>query len=80
MDSTWDVVPSDSMLPFRLNLPVVMGPPPYKAKKVGITYLLSTLVEARIGGKSQFVRHSREIIVLTVHDRRSRTMIVEKQR
>lgn len=65
----WDVIPSDSVLPFRLDLPVDMGPPPYQSKKVGISYWLSTLAEFRILGKKQFVRESQEITVLTVHDR-----------
>ena len=73
-DATWDVQPSNSTLPFRLNLPVVMGPPPYKSKKVGISYWLSTLAEFRVSGKKHFVRQSREVTVLTVHDRRSRTI------
>lgn len=67
-DASWDVQPSDSTLPFRLDLPVVMGPPPYKTKKVGISYWLSTLAEFKISGKKYFVRQSRELMVLTVHD------------
>lgn len=72
-DTTWDVQPSSSTLPFRLDLPVVMGPPPYKSKKVGISYWLCTLAEFEIYGKKHFVRQSREVTVLTVHDRRSLT-------
>ncbi len=72
-DTTWDVQPSNSTLPFRLDLPVVMGPPPYKSKKVGIIYWLSTTAEFKISGKKHFVRQSREVTVLTVHDRRSST-------
>ena len=75
LEGSWDVQSSDSILPFRLDLPVVMGPPPYKAKKVGICYLLSALVEAKIAGKRQYVRQSQEIIVLTAHDRRSLTFM-----
>lgn len=67
-DTTWDVQPSSSTLPFRLDLPVVMGPPPYKSKKVGISYWLCTLAEFEIYGKKHFVRQSREVTVLTVHD------------
>ena len=72
-DATWDVQPSNSTLRFRLDLPVVMGPPPYKSKKVGISYWLSALAEFKISGKKHFVRQSREVTVLTVHDRRSLT-------
>ena len=62
-------VHTTSILPFRLDLPVLMGPPPYRAKKVGIVYLLSCLVQVQIADKTHFVRHTREIMVLTVHDR-----------
>lgn len=71
----WDVVPSDTVLPFRLHLPVTMGPPPYKSKKIGISYLLSASIEFTIAGKAHSVRQSREIVVLTVHDRRPITFM-----
>lgn len=70
LDAPWDVIPSDSVLPFRLDLPVAMGPPPYRSKKVGISYWLGALIEFMIDGKKNFVRQSREIMVLTVHDRK----------
>lgn len=75
VNGSWDVVPSDSVLPFRLDLPVNMGPPPYKSRKVGICYWLSVLMEFTIVGKAYAVRQSREIMVLTVHDRRSLTFM-----
>ncbi|KAL8783308.1 MAG: hypothetical protein Q9195_009429 [Heterodermia aff. obscurata] len=67
-EGSWEVLPSVSVLSFRLDLPVAMGPPSYTAKKQGIVYLLSTTVEAKVAGKQEFVRQSREITVLTVHD------------
>ncbi len=70
-ETSWDVQPSESTLLFRLDLPVLMGPPPYKSKEVGITYSLSTLAEFKIRGKKHFTRESRELVVLTAHDRRS---------
>ena len=66
----WEVLPSQCELPFCLDLPVVVGPPPYAVKRQGIVYLLSVTVEAKTTGKQEFVRKSREIIVLTVHDRK----------
>ena len=35
IESTWDIVASESVLPFRLDLPVDMGPPPYESKRLG---------------------------------------------
>jgi len=74
LDGCWEVVPSDSILPFCLDLPVAIGPPPYKSKKIGISYWLSASLEFTLAGKEYTVRHSREIVVLTVHDRRSSIM------
>ena len=66
-----DPATEDLIKPFSVDLPVVMGPPPYRIKKAGIRYLLSCLVELEISKKKHFVRHTREIVVLTVHDRES---------
>lgn len=71
----WEVVPSSAILPFRLDLPVVIGPPPYKDKRASIKYVISTTVEAIISGKTEFVRRSQEVSVLTVHDRMLRTAV-----
>ena len=68
----WDVQPSNSTLPFRLDLPVLMGPPPYKSKKVGISYWVCASAEFEIRGKKHIVRQFREVAVLTVHDRKWR--------
>ncbi|KAL8725957.1 MAG: hypothetical protein Q9166_007034 [cf. Caloplaca sp. 2 TL-2023] len=67
-DRLWEIMPSSTVLPFRLDLPVMPGPPPYRSRKNAITYLISVLVEAKIGGKRSYVRESEEVIVLTVHD------------
>ncbi len=69
-DGSWTVQPSSSIVPFRLDLPVTMGPPPYRSKKVGIDYLVSITIEAGIGKKKFHVRQSKEIVILTVHDRK----------
>ncbi len=75
INGSWDVAPSDTLLPFRLNMPVAMGPPPYKSKKVGISYWLSASMVFTVNGKTHIVRQSQEIVVLTVHDRRSMTFM-----
>ncbi|KAL8691259.1 MAG: hypothetical protein Q9218_003480 [Villophora microphyllina] len=67
-DRLWEVMPSSTILPFRLDLPVRLGPPPYRSKKNTITYLISVLVEAKEAGVRAYVRVSEEVTVLTVHD------------
>lgn len=70
-DAFWEVQPSVSVLPFRVNLPINMGPPPYKSKHASIKYILCATVMIKIAGKVHHVRQSHEIAVLTVHDRTS---------
>ena len=62
-------ITKDTSRLFSVDLPVVMGPPPYKTKKAGIRYLLSCTVEFQAGGKTHFVRRTREVAILTAHDR-----------
>ena len=69
-DAFWQVKPSDAVLPFCLNLPVNMGPPPYSSKHANIKYILCATIAVKISGKQSFIRKSQEIAILTVHDRR----------
>lgn len=71
-DRLWEVKPSKTTLPFRLDLPVMLGPPPFRSKKNNISYLISVLVEAKVDGRRVYVRNSVDIMVLTVHDRTCR--------
>ena len=68
-DGSWTVQPSSSILPFRLDLPVMMGPPPYRSRKVGIRYLVSATVDASVGKRKLSIRQSKDVVILTVHDR-----------
>lgn len=67
-DQLWEVMRSRTALPFRINLPVMLGPPPFHSKKNSIRYLISVLVEAKMDGRRTYVRKSEEVMVLTVHD------------
>ena len=69
VDAYWEVTPSLSILPFKLDLPVFMGPPPYKSKHANIKYMLCATLIFKISGKQHYVRRSLEITVLSVHDR-----------
>lgn len=66
----WELVSSTTTLPFRLNLPVNMGPPPYYSKSARIRYVLCTSVLIKVAGESFQVRESQDIFILSVHDRR----------
>ncbi|KAL9614693.1 MAG: hypothetical protein Q9167_000822 [Letrouitia subvulpina] len=65
----WQAIPSASVLPFRIDLPVSLGPVPFKSKKNSIKFLVSVLVEARLGGERVYVRNSEEVAILAVYDR-----------
>ncbi|KAL9039200.1 MAG: hypothetical protein Q9214_004975 [Letrouitia sp. 1 TL-2023] len=67
-ESGWQVVPSASVLPFRIDLPVTLGPVPFKSKKNSITFLVSVLLEAKIGSERVYVRNSEEVAILAVYD------------
>ncbi|MCJ1301453.1 hypothetical protein MMC08_004253 [Hypocenomyce scalaris] len=67
-DAFWETVPSSSVLPFRLNLPVYMGPPPYRSKQARIWYILCTTLAVKVSGMQHYVRKSLEIAILSVHD------------
>ncbi|KAI4138505.1 MAG: hypothetical protein L6R39_006755 [Caloplaca ligustica] len=74
-DRLWEVMPSKNLFPFRLDLPVTLGPPPFKSKKNGISYLISVLVEAKVDGRRVYVRKSEEVVVLTVHDPAEKALV-----
>lgn len=76
-DRLWVVMPSKTTLPFRLALPVMLGPPPFRSKKNNIKYMVSVLAEAKVDGKRIYVRKSEAVMVLTVHDRTFPSEIAE---
>ena len=68
-EALWTVAPSTSVIPFRLNLPINMGPPPYSSRSASIKYILCTTLAIVTNEKHLYVRTSQEIVVLTIHDR-----------
>lgn len=69
VDPSWILVPSISMLPFRVSLPLDTGPPPFQAKNAKIKYLLCATLIVVDTGRSYSVRCSQEIAVLPTYDR-----------
>lgn len=64
----WTLKPSIVVLPFCLNLPLNLGPPPYLSKQAGIRYMLCPTAVIKSGGKQSIVRSTWNIQMLTVHD------------
>jgi hypothetical protein len=65
----WIMKSASADIPFRLNLPLNMGPPPYNSKNARIRYILCSTALIKVNGKQHIVRQSLDIAVLTVFDR-----------
>ncbi|EXJ94990.1 hypothetical protein A1O1_00108 [Capronia coronata CBS 617.96] len=64
----WELKASTSVLPFCVNLPLKLGPPPYASRQASIRYLLCPSVVIRVGDKRSVVRQTWNVQMLTVHD------------
>lgn len=64
----WILKPSSATIPFCINLPLNLGPPPYSSKQASIRYILCPTAYISIGDKRTFVRQSWNIQMLTIHD------------
>ncbi|KAL2397046.1 hypothetical protein ABEF95_011896 [Exophiala dermatitidis] len=67
-DLWWELKPATSVLPFCVNLPLKLGPPPYASRHASIRYLLCPSVVLRVGDKRSVVRQTWSVQMLTVHD------------
>lgn len=65
---SWPLQPASAVIPFSLNLPLNIGPPPYASKQARIRYLLCATAYVKGAGKLSLVRQSFEIQLLTVYD------------
>jgi len=65
---SWPLQPSSAVVPFCLNLPLNIGPPPYVSKQARIRYVLCATACIKPAGNLAFVRQSFEIQMLTVYD------------
>jgi hypothetical protein len=64
----WTLKPGAATIPFCINLPLNLGPPPYSSKQASIRYVLCPTAYLGVGGKRVVVRHSSNIQMLTVYD------------
>ena len=64
----WLTKPSSVVVPFCLNLPLNLGPPPYLSKQACIRYLLCPTAVVKSGNKRSVIRQTWNIQMLTVHD------------
>lgn len=64
----WLLKPGTARIPFCINLPLNLGPPPYQSKQASIRYILCPTAHVKIGEKRSVVRQSWNVQMLTVHD------------
>lgn len=64
----WQAKPATLTIPFCINLPLKLGPPPYSSRKATIRYLLSPSIILKLGEKRFTIRQMWNIQMLTVHD------------
>jgi hypothetical protein len=57
-DLWWEMKSATSILPFCINLPLKLGPPPYTSKHASIRYLLCPSVIVKAGDKRTVVRQT----------------------
>ncbi|ETI27699.1 hypothetical protein G647_00148 [Cladophialophora carrionii CBS 160.54] len=67
-DLWWEMKSATSVLPFCVNLPLKLGPPPYSSKQASIRYLLCPSVVVKTGDKRIVIRQTWNVQMLTVHD------------
>ncbi|KAF2150992.1 hypothetical protein K461DRAFT_322319 [Myriangium duriaei CBS 260.36] len=64
----WILKPSITLLPFRISLPLDVGPSPFNSKTAQIRYMLCASVHANDQGRSCTVRTSQNMTVLSTYD------------
>ncbi|KAK5444384.1 hypothetical protein LTS15_010499 [Exophiala xenobiotica] len=67
-DLWWELKSAKTTVPFCINLPLKLGPPPYASKQAAIRYLLCPSLLIKVGDKRSVVRQTWSIQMLTVHD------------
>lgn len=67
-ETWWELKSAKTNLPFCVNLPLKLGPPPYASKQASIRYILCPSLVIKIGDKRSTVRQTWSIQMLTVHD------------
>ena len=69
-EGLWVLRPSSTMLPFRINLPLDVGPTPFRSKTAQIRYMLCITMIVRESGRLYTVRSSQNITVVSTYDRK----------
>ncbi|KAI9812174.1 MAG: hypothetical protein M1827_004840 [Pycnora praestabilis] len=64
----WTLMPSTSVMPFRINLPLNVGPTTFQSKQLRIRYVLCVTMLIKVADKQYFVRQSRDIALISVFD------------
>ena len=71
IDPFWYLIPSITILPFLLSLPLDVGPPTFHSRHAKIRYVVCVTLLVRDTGRQYLVRTSQDVSVLSVYDRKS---------
>lgn len=67
-DLWWEMKSATSVIPFCVNLPLKLGPPPYSSKQASIRYLLCPSLVIKTGERRFVIRQTWSVQMLTIHD------------
>ena len=70
IDPFWYLIPSVTVLPFLLSLPLDVGPPPFHSRHAKIRYVVCVTLLVRDTGRQYLVRTSQDVSILSVYDRK----------
>lgn len=64
----WKIKPSRSFMPFRMNIPLNVGPGPFHSVRARIRYVIHGTILLTINGHKSLVRCSRDIRIISALD------------
>ncbi|GAM84800.1 hypothetical protein ANO11243_028010 [Dothideomycetidae sp. 11243] len=65
----WILRPSFTLIPFRISLPLDVGPAPFNSKTAQIRYMLCASIRLNENARPLLVRMSQDMVVLSTYDR-----------
>lgn len=68
-EGLWVLRPTFTTIPFRVNLPLDVGPTPFRSKTAQIRYMLCVTMIVRDSGRLYTVRSSQNVTVVSTYDR-----------
>lgn len=68
-EGLWVLRPTSTTIPFRINLPLDVGPTPFRSRTAQIRYMLCVTMIVRDAGRLYTIRSSQNVTVVSTYDR-----------